>query len=351
MKFLHTADLHVGKTGSVPAPLERQRKMLDGIIDVAVDEEVSAVFVCGDVFEHGAITHQEKDVVWLWLVKLDRVAVERKFKVVIIPGNHDQLQHGYTHLHPFAALSDAGNFRNITIVDGAPRLLRLSRRLFVAACPPSATPDSKAIARVVRQMRGEADAVIQAEELDPSYFVTLLHVGAFGASVDSGKINTDGVRLDGGVATDLWLLGDYHKHQKIAGVERAWYCGSPIQHDWGDVGRRGVLIHNTINLEQPRLVELPGIIKMTTVTMEKLEAGEIPTDELVRLQAPVRDLADAKLPANVVATKPLIDEAQVLADLHIEDELEGLAELLAARGLGVEEQERALALIAAVRPR
>ena len=49
MKFLHTADWHVGKTLKGRDRLEEQRAVLAEIASIAESHEVDAVLVAGDV--------------------------------------------------------------------------------------------------------------------------------------------------------------------------------------------------------------------------------------------------------------------------------------------------------------
>ena len=49
MKFLHTADWHVGKTLKGRSRLEEQRAVLREIVDIALRENVDAVLIAGDL--------------------------------------------------------------------------------------------------------------------------------------------------------------------------------------------------------------------------------------------------------------------------------------------------------------
>ena len=54
MKFLHTADWHVGKTLKGRNRLDEQRAVLAEIIDVALREEVDAILIAGDLYDTAA---------------------------------------------------------------------------------------------------------------------------------------------------------------------------------------------------------------------------------------------------------------------------------------------------------
>ena len=93
MKFLHTADWHVGKTLKGRSRLEEQQKVLAEIIDIAVREHVDAVLIAGDLYDTAAPTADAQRLVNGALLKLVGEGIE----VVVIAGNHD-------HARTFEAL-------------------------------------------------------------------------------------------------------------------------------------------------------------------------------------------------------------------------------------------------------
>ena len=51
MKFLHTADLHIGKSVCEHSMLDEQRYILAEILKVAIAEKPDALLVAGDVYD------------------------------------------------------------------------------------------------------------------------------------------------------------------------------------------------------------------------------------------------------------------------------------------------------------
>ena len=77
--ILHIADVHLG-VGTGGAGLEELA--FERVIDFAIDAEVDALLVAGDLFDHGGIAEE----LLAWTAKqLDRV--ERP--VILLAGNHD----------------------------------------------------------------------------------------------------------------------------------------------------------------------------------------------------------------------------------------------------------------------
>ena len=85
--ILHLADVHLG-VGSRGAGLEESA--FERMIDFAIEEDVDAVLVAGDLFDHGRVS----DDLLAWTAKqLDRA--ERP--VVLLVGNHDPLNDSSVH--------------------------------------------------------------------------------------------------------------------------------------------------------------------------------------------------------------------------------------------------------------
>src|SRR3954470_450788 len=85
MKLLHTADWHVGRTLHRRQRLDECAAVLDEVTEIARDEQVDAVLVCGDVFEHFAPSAEAERIVYSTLLALRATGAE----VLVIPCNHD----------------------------------------------------------------------------------------------------------------------------------------------------------------------------------------------------------------------------------------------------------------------
>src|SRR5688572_1746892 len=84
MRFLHTADWHVGKKlGRIDRRAEAE-SVLDELVAIADDQDVDAVLVAGDLFDRAGPPFESMSLV---LDALRRLAEGRH--VVALPGNHD----------------------------------------------------------------------------------------------------------------------------------------------------------------------------------------------------------------------------------------------------------------------
>ena len=85
MRLLHTSDWHVGKAIRGRSRNEEFAAALDEVVSIAIDEDVDAVLLAGDVYEQRAASPEADSIVFDALLRLHDAGV----RVVAIPGNHD----------------------------------------------------------------------------------------------------------------------------------------------------------------------------------------------------------------------------------------------------------------------
>lgn len=85
MRFIHLADLHIGKYLFNTSLLEIQADLMDQVLRLAREKEADAIVIAGDVFDRAIAPNDALKVFKDFLVK----AVAANLKVLIIAGNHD----------------------------------------------------------------------------------------------------------------------------------------------------------------------------------------------------------------------------------------------------------------------
>ena len=85
MKFIHLADIHLGKTLGEYSLIEDQNYILDQILGIIDDKAVEAVLIAGDVFDRSMPSEAAVDLLDHFISEL----AERKVSAFIISGNHD----------------------------------------------------------------------------------------------------------------------------------------------------------------------------------------------------------------------------------------------------------------------
>lgn len=84
MRFLHTADWHLGRSFAGFDLLEAQRHALDGIVAIAADERPHAIVVAGDIYDRSVPPEDAVRAFDEVLLRLAAIA-----PVLAIAGNHD----------------------------------------------------------------------------------------------------------------------------------------------------------------------------------------------------------------------------------------------------------------------
>lgn len=85
MRFLHTSDLHIGKTVCGFSMLEEQKAALNQILSIVRERQVDAVFLSGDLYDRALPPSQAVMLLDDFLTRL----VDMDILVCAIAGNHD----------------------------------------------------------------------------------------------------------------------------------------------------------------------------------------------------------------------------------------------------------------------
>ena len=89
MKFLHIADLHIGKCLNQKSLLEDQKIILDQIVKYMEDYNVEVLMLAGDIYDKQI---PSKEAVNLFNDFLCDLILKHHYKVYIISGNHDSTE-------------------------------------------------------------------------------------------------------------------------------------------------------------------------------------------------------------------------------------------------------------------
>lgn len=242
MRFLHTADLHIGKRVNEFSMLEDQEYILRRMLEIADREQVDAVLIAGDVYDKQIPSAEAVRLFDWFLTRLNG----RKLPVFVISGNHDSVE----RLSFGARIMEENGVYLTQSYDGAPVPVRLEDAygpLNIWMLPflkPAVVkrffPDQgietyqDALKAVIGQMdlnRKERNLLIAHQ------FVT----GAVtGGSEDSVEVFVGGVEnVDASVFEpfDYTALGHIHRAQ-AAGAEKIRYSGTPLKYSFAEIGHK-----------------------------------------------------------------------------------------------------------------
>jgi exonuclease SbcD len=324
MKILHTSDWHVGKLLRGRSRLDEHRAVLAEIAGVAARERVDVALVVGDLFETAAPTPDAVAVVVDALLALRNTGAE----VIVVGGNHDQ----QAWLDAVAPAFGKG----ITIVGLLDNMERAVVQLNGAQIVALPWISQRWAIKTDQLLQATAAETVQVyatriarvlEHLCHGFRADTINVIAAHAMVQGGRL--------GGGERDAQLIDEYlvpaaafpasaayvalghlHRAQQIPGGAPIWYCGSPIQVDFGEER----------DVKQVLLVDIPqsGAARVTPVplasgwklrtvsgTREQL-AAHVDDDALLRVF--VREPARPGLADDVRALLPNAVDVRIVVE-------------------------------------
>ena len=329
MRFLHTADWHVGKRLRGRSRDDEMAAALDEVVRIASDAAVDVVLISGDVYEHRAVAPEADLLVFDALVRLRATGA----RVVVIPGNHDSWQR----------LEALGKLLTPLGILAVPRVLRPTEggvaevpsrdgsEASLVACLPfvperrfgdaAALFDDRASAYVDYDAGMGRVIAGMAEAFRPDRVNVLIgHLMIHGARLGGGEQElsigmayaVSPARLPG-TATYVGL-GHVHRPQAIAASPcPTRFAGSLVQLDFGEVDQ-----DKSVVLVEARAGKPPTIEEVAITAGRKLVDVEGTLDEVlaragttgdaylrvrVRTEGPVPGLADrvrAELPEALI---------------------------------------------------
>ncbi len=257
MRFMHTADWHVGKVLKGRDRLDEQREVLAEIAAVAEEHQVDAVLVAGDVYDSAVPSAQAQKLVIQTLLRLRRAGAE----VVVIAGNHD---HGGTFEAYRPLMGEVG----ITLVGQARPadqggVVRFRARsggedVQVAVIPFLTPRYAVRAAQLVSQTPSENvrayDEMIRqvVDSLaagfgDGTVNLVMSHLTCIGGAFGGGERSAQSIfeySVPAGifpVSAHYVALGHLHRRQSLPAPCPVHYSGSPIAVDFGEQDNTSVV--------------------------------------------------------------------------------------------------------------
>jgi len=257
VKFLHTADWHVGKTLKGRDRLDEQRAVLAEIADLAEANQVDAVLVAGDVYDLSAPSAQAQQLVVQSLLRMRRAGAE----VIVIAGNHD---HGptfdaYRPLMGVAGITLAGTYRSpdrggvirfAARSDGAPVQVAvlpfLSQRWAVRAAEIVANTPSENVRAYDEQVR-QVIASLTGGFSGDTVNLVMSHITCVGGAFGGGERSAQSI-FEYSVPASVFpvsahyvALGHLHRRQALPAPAPVHYSGAPLAVDFGEQDNASVV--------------------------------------------------------------------------------------------------------------
>lgn len=239
MKFLHIADLHLGKTLNDISFLEDQVYVLDQIASIASEEQVNAVLIAGDVYQKASPPSEAMAVFDHFITQL----VSNNMQVFIISGNHDSSQ----RISYFSSLIRESGVYVSECFEGKLQQIELKDEYgpLTIHLLPFLKPSQVRRwlpGRKISTYQEAVEAVLQESAMNPRYRnVLMCHQFITGSETsDSEEKAVGGLdNIDASVFQDFdyVALGHIHKPQRMM-RDTLRYAGSPLKYSFSEVNHR-----------------------------------------------------------------------------------------------------------------
>lgn len=250
MRFLHTADWHVGKTLKGHSRLDEQERVLREIVAIAREQQVDAVLVAGDLYDTAAPSAEAQKLVIRTLMGLANTGAQ----VIAIAGNHDHARalDAYRPLASQAGITLVGEVRTAEkggVVRFAARstgepvtvavLPFLSQRYAVRAAELVTRTAGEHTSAYDQQLR-DILAALTAGFDDGGVNLVMAHLTVLNGTFGGGERTAQSI-FEYAVPASIFpieahyvALGHLHRRQAMAAACPVHYCGAPLAIDFGE---------------------------------------------------------------------------------------------------------------------
>jgi len=291
MKFMHLADLHIGKIVNGFSMLEDQIFILDQIVQYVREYKPHAVVMAGDIYDRPVPNTEAVKVFDQFLTDLAR----ENTVVLIINGNHDSPERlGFAsrimydrNIYLYGTLD--GQMRKIPVEDEHGRVFfHLLPFIKPSIVRPFYTDTE------IENSNDAVKAVIEAAELDKnSRNVLVAHQFVISSGSEPERSESE-IGPVGGIDSidadmlkdfDYVALGHLHGPQKI-GFDHIRYAGSPLKYSFSECHHKKSV--TLVELEEKGSMEITRLPLKVRRDMRRIKGpiAELMSDSIVAQGAP-----------------------------------------------------------------
>lgn len=293
MKFLHLSDLHLGKRVHNFSMIEDQRYILEQVLKIIDEEEITSVIIAGDVYDKPVPSAEAVALFDEFLVQL----AKRNLHIFAISGNHDSAERiafgGKLMRHSRVYLSPVynGEIEPVTLEDEFGKI-NVFLMPFVKPVQVRHFCNEEEIRDYTEAVRCVIDHMdVKNEERN----ILVCHQFVTGATrCESEEISVGGLdNVDASVfeSFDYVALGHIHGPQNI-GSDRIRYCGTPLKYSFSEanhqksitvvkMGEKGEILIETHPLKPMRdMIKVKGFFEEIT---DKVFYEKIDTESYVQI--------------------------------------------------------------------
>ena len=259
MRFIHIADLHLGKRVLEFSMIEDQRVMLDAVLSLCEEERPDALVIAGDVYDKTIPSIEAITLLENFLIRVSKLDIA----VLLIAGNHDsgeRLSFGGSFFKAHG-LHVAGNFKGtvdkVSLEDEA-GLVHFHLLPFIRPSDVRGYfPDIESVSDAVASALSTIDKSSGRHVLIAHQFVTAFGQDPLRSDSEVLQVGTvdaiDASIFDG---FDYVALGHLHGRQKV-GTGPIHYAGSPLYYSFSEVNQKKGALLVELTKDAPLIRQLP----------------------------------------------------------------------------------------------
>ena len=342
MKFLHTADWHIGQLFHEYDRSYEHQQFLNWLVETLVAEKIEVLLISGDIFDSSNPSAASVRMFYRFLN--EATTALQDLQIIITAGNHDSaarleapkplLESSHVHIIGLVEKDAEGN------IDYEKLLIKIHNasgaiKAWCLAVPFLRMGDYPAIADCANPYTQGVAALYQdAFDFAQKYNAENQPIIAMGHLHTQQAETTDLDKTErlimGGVecisATAFHpdikyvALGHIHKAQKIGGKEHIRYSGSPLPMSFSEIHYKHQVIVFDLNQE---ISDLKAIEIPVSVPLQRIPHQHQPLHEVISLleQLPSADSSPEKLP--YLQVRVLLDGPEPALRHKVESALAG----------------------------
>jgi exonuclease SbcD len=243
MKIVHTGDWHIGVEIHGKDRLDEQKETLQEIQNFVLENQVDLLLVAGDVFENRKPSVPSEEIVYNFFHAL----LQKNVAVVVIAGNHDNQErfHAMANLVSLAGLKVFGiapkkeenpilliPAKDGTLAEILP-LPYIHENYFRNFTKPDHVVSAEEYSQGIKEI-----LETQCKNFGSNLRIILAHLMMKGVKIgdaplyigDTCSVQPEHIPCN----VDYVALGHIHQHQRVEAKVPIFYCGSPLQMDFGE---------------------------------------------------------------------------------------------------------------------
>ncbi|GHV79977.1 nuclease SbcCD subunit D [Spirochaetia bacterium] len=255
IKFLHTADLHLGKVLHEHSLLDDQAYMLDQLRTILLDDSYRVLLIAGDIYDRSIPSPEAVALFGAFLEKL--CAARPDLAILVLPGNHDsapRLGFGrelFAKLNVHIAAEPERAFEPITITQGRSETCAFFLLPFLyPGClkDPATGEPARSQGRLAEIAAARLETAREAAVNGASLTVLGAHLFTLrGRESESERIflgTAEQVDAKLFAGFDYTALGHLHRFQQAApqAAPNVWYSGSPLAYSFDEADQDKVFL-------------------------------------------------------------------------------------------------------------